>query len=310
MLLFKKQKNDLIPIKELKIDLERDLQTLTEQHLKDIFDLKFISSEFALHNFRIDTLAFDTESNAFAIIEYKRDRSFSIIDQGYSYLGLLLNNKADFILEYNEKTGSNLIRSKIDWSQSKVIFVANSYTTYQTNAINFQNLPIELWEARKYNDDIISYNQIKSSDTSESINVISKNTEIDKIAREVRTYSIDDHFPKGWEKGRDIFETLRVGVLLLDNRLEESPQKNYIGYKLNSKNIIELVARKNKIIVNLLRAQPKDVIDPEKKVYYQKNSFKNYHKHITEYEVNNSQDVIYAMSLIRQVYERYTYNKQ
>jgi hypothetical protein len=52
---------------------------------------------------RIDTLAFDPESRAFIIIEYKRDRNFSVIDQGMAYLNLMLNNKTDFILEYNER---------------------------------------------------------------------------------------------------------------------------------------------------------------------------------------------------------------
>ena len=61
-----------------------------------------MKSEFTLHNFRIDTLAFDEESKSFVIIEYKKDKSFSVVDQGYAYLSLMLNNKADFILEYNE----------------------------------------------------------------------------------------------------------------------------------------------------------------------------------------------------------------
>ncbi|MGI6481685.1 MAG: hypothetical protein ACOX08_00215, partial [Methanobacterium sp.] len=31
-----------------------------------------------------------------------KSSNFSVIDQGYAYLALLLNNTADFILEYNE----------------------------------------------------------------------------------------------------------------------------------------------------------------------------------------------------------------
>ena len=104
MPIFKIEGKTLVSVKELQIDLEKDIQNLTEANLELVFDLKFISSEFSLHNFRIDTLAFDDENNSFVIIEYKRDRSFSIIDQGYAYLYLMLNNKADFILEYNEKT--------------------------------------------------------------------------------------------------------------------------------------------------------------------------------------------------------------
>ena len=40
-----------------------------------------VKSEFAIKNFRIDTLAFDSKSKSFVIIEYKKDKNFSIIDQ-------------------------------------------------------------------------------------------------------------------------------------------------------------------------------------------------------------------------------------
>ncbi|MFZ1875504.1 MAG: hypothetical protein WAU25_00560, partial [Nitrososphaeraceae archaeon] len=66
-----------------------------------------------------------------------------VIDQGYAYLALLLNNKADFILLYNE-TGEKKTLNEVDWSQSRVIFISPSFTTYQRKAIEFRDLPIEL----------------------------------------------------------------------------------------------------------------------------------------------------------------------
>jgi hypothetical protein len=47
--------------------------------LNDLFELDFVKSEFELHGLRIDTLAFDNESKAFVIIEYKKDRNFSVM---------------------------------------------------------------------------------------------------------------------------------------------------------------------------------------------------------------------------------------
>jgi RecB family endonuclease NucS len=117
-------------IKEKSFKLEREIQEMTEQNLKLIFGLDFVKSEFSLNNFRIDTLAFDYDSNSFVIIEYKRDKNFSVIDQGYAYLSLMLNNKADFILEYNEKQGKILKRADVDWSQSRVMFISPSFTNY------------------------------------------------------------------------------------------------------------------------------------------------------------------------------------
>ena len=122
-------------IKEYPFKLEREIQFLTEINLNSVFRLHFVKSEFTLNNFRIDTLAFDKDSRSFVIIEYKRDKNFSVIDQGYAYLSLMLNNKADFILEYNENSKETLKRNDVDWSQSRVIFISPSFTTYQKEAI-------------------------------------------------------------------------------------------------------------------------------------------------------------------------------
>lgn len=117
------------------------VQRLTEANLQDLFDLTLVKSEFELHGLRIDTLAFGNESGAFVIIEYKKDRNFSVVDQGVAYLNLMLNNKADFILEYNEAFSNQpLKRENVDWSQSRIIFIAPEFTRHQQYAIGFKDL--------------------------------------------------------------------------------------------------------------------------------------------------------------------------
>ena len=113
-----------------------------------------MKSELALNNLRIDTLAYNPDTHAFIIIEYKKSQNFSVIDQGYAYLSLLLNNQADFILEYNQILNRNLSKKSVDWSQSRVIFVSPKFTRYQQQATNFQDLPFELWEIRQYENDV------------------------------------------------------------------------------------------------------------------------------------------------------------
>ena len=92
MALIKVKGKSLGQIHEVPFKLERDLQALVEDNLVLILGLQFVRHEFTLANPRVDTLAYDTDSKSFAIIEYKKDRNFSVIDQGMSYLGLLLNN--------------------------------------------------------------------------------------------------------------------------------------------------------------------------------------------------------------------------
>ena len=145
MPLFSIKSDRLERVKEVPFKSERkDIQCITESSLKEVFGFEFVKSELQLGSLRIDTLAFDSENRSFVIIEYKIDQSFSVIDQGYAYLGLLLNNKAEFILEYNESKGQGLKRDDVDWTQSKVIFVSPQFTKYQKQAINFRDLPIEL----------------------------------------------------------------------------------------------------------------------------------------------------------------------
>ncbi len=102
MALYSLENNVLKEINENPFKLERPLQELCENNLEKIFGINYVKSEFSIHNFRLDTLAFDEELKSFVIIEYKKDKNFSVIDQGYAYLSVMLNNKADFILEYNE----------------------------------------------------------------------------------------------------------------------------------------------------------------------------------------------------------------
>src|SRR5690606_23614737 len=126
MQLFTQAKNKLTILKEKPFKLEKDMQKLFEANLETITGLQLIKSEFMIKGQRFDTLAYDEDSQSFVIVEFKRERNFSVVDQGVSYLNLMLENKAEFIVEYNESQQQNLKRSDVDWSQTKVIFVSPS----------------------------------------------------------------------------------------------------------------------------------------------------------------------------------------
>ena len=104
MKLFSLQNKKLKACSVQQFKLEKEIQQVVENNLTELFSLDFVSSEVTFKNFRIDTLAYNRENKSFVIIEYKRDKNYSVVDQGYTYLSLMLNNKSDFILEYNEKS--------------------------------------------------------------------------------------------------------------------------------------------------------------------------------------------------------------
>ena len=240
---YKINSNKLELIKENPFKLEKEIQTLTEKNLKLIFGLDFVKSEFSLNNFRIDTLAFDHDASAFVIIEYKRDKNFSVIDQGYAYLSLMLNNKADFILEYNECGQSVLKRNDVDWSQSKVIFVSPSFTTYQREAINFKDLPIELWEVKRYDNETINYSQIQTSGAQESVKTISRDDDIvEAVNKEIKVYTEKEHLEVASPEILELYETIKNAITNLDG-IELKPTKKYIAF-VSGSNIADIHVQK------------------------------------------------------------------
>jgi len=300
MYIFKQSQNKLVPIKELRIDLEKDLQKVVEENLESVLGLKFISSEFSLNNLRIDTLAFDEETRSFVIIEFKKDRNFSVIDQGFAYLALMLNNEADFILEYNQKMNSNLKKDGINWDQSRVLFLSSSFTNYQVSAIDFKDLPIELWEVKKFDEGILSLNQLESQGAKKSIKMLSKNKTIESVSREIRNYTVDDHFKPGWNKSRELFNVIREKILALDDRIQEKVNKYYIGYKIGFYNVCAIHVFKSKLEVHLVRVEKSELRDPEKKVVeipWRKFAWGK----LCSYTVISLQDIDYAMFLVKQV---------
>ncbi len=302
MAIFEISTGRLNKIKPLSFKLEKEIQDLTEKNIHNIFGLQLVKSEFALNGLRIDSLAYDNENNSFVIIEYKRDKNFSVIDQGYAYLSLMLNNKADFILEYNENCNKNLKRENVDWSQSRVLFVSPAFSKYQQQAINFKDLPIELWEISKYENDLIQYTQLKSHDNSESIKKISKtNNVVSDVTDEVKVYTEEDHLGNCSEEVKSLYEELKTQILSIDDNIEVIPKKKYIAFKIE-RNFVDILPQKNKIKfwLNLVKGQLKDVDSIARDV----SSVGHWGNGDYEVSFSSSDELPILLSLIKQSYEK------
>ena len=250
MQIFKLKNSQLSPVSEKKFNLEKDLQTLVEKNLKAIFGYEFVASEFNVNNFWIDTLAFDPENKSFIIIEYKKDQGMSVVDQGYAYLAAMLNNKAEFILEYNEQLKKSLNRSNVDWSQSKVIFVSRHFTTHQKGAIEFKDLPIELWEVQRFEDDILVFNQLKQAEVKDSIKTVSKSKTVRDVSQEIKSYSLEEHLSKMDEKSKEIFMNLYNQILEIGDGITENVTKYYIGFRFHGTNFTSISHRGGIIVLH------------------------------------------------------------
>ena len=239
MEIFKEKNNSLESINQVPFKLEKDIQKIVEENTNNLFNLQFIASEVSVGNYRIDSLCFDVENNSFVIIEYKKGSSYSVIDQGYTYLQLLLNNKADFLLIYSDFVNKVTKPQDIDWSQSKIIFISQSFNSYQKDSVNFKGLPFALWEIAKYENNLFSLNQHQTSST-ETISTITsnENEKIKSVSKEIIQYE-ETHHTKKYKK--DLVENWNSFklLMLLEDNVNLKITKNYISFTIgNSKKTI------------------------------------------------------------------------
>ncbi|OTG61493.1 hypothetical protein B9T36_03640 [Acinetobacter sp. ANC 4204] len=301
MQLYQTQAETLTALTEDPFRLEKEIQTLFESNLYSFTGLEFVKSEFTIKNNRIDTLAFDSESQAFVIIEYKRERNYSVIDQGVSYLNLMLEYKADFIVEYNESQSQHLKRQDVDWSQTRIIFVSPSFTDFQKQSTNFKDLGIELWEIKRYQGGIVSVNPLQKTKSAPSIKQVQivESGDIKKIAKEIQQYDEDYHLADKTDDIKELYEQFRNSILNLSPDLELNIKKVYIAFQKNKRNLVYFSIQKNQIKI-WLNVKFTDIDDP-KNLVKNVTGIDHYGSGDCELKVCDTEDLEYILSLVKQL---------
>lgn len=211
----------------------------------------------------------------------------------------MLRHKADFILEYNEKTKSSLGRKDVDWSQSRILFLARSFTTHQKNAINFRDLPIELWEVELYDNSTILYREILSSEASESVKTITGDETIKTVNKELKSYTVEDHTNKKTEEIKNLFHDFQERVLELTGTKEKA-KKIYISYRVG---VIFAYVYLQKNAIKIHTPVPESELNDPKKI--SRKLGPNYYPCRTEIPLDKPADLLYVLDLVEQCY-RYT----
>ncbi|OFX89768.1 MAG: hypothetical protein A2W99_03815 [Bacteroidetes bacterium GWF2_33_16] len=298
MKLYHKNKESIALLKEVPFKLEKDIQNLFESQLKELLGLNLVKSEFTIKNRRIDTLAFDAQSKAFIIIEYKRSKNNSVVDQGFTYLNLMLENKADFIIEYNESCKATLQRKDVDWSQTRVIFVSTSFTENQKLATNFKDIAIELYEVKQYENEIIAINPIKKTSAATSIKPLTETDDaISKVSKEIKVYTEEDHMINKTEYIFELYETFKEAILNLSDNIEVEAKKDYIAFKKNS-NIVDITVQRKglKMWINLKKGN----LDDTKGLTRDVSETGHWGNGDYELIITDTSNLEYIMSLVKQ----------
>ena len=268
MPIFDISENKLIPVEQKNFALEKELQSLIENNLEEVFNCRFVATEFstgAQHAGRIDSLALSEEDNP-VIIEYKKVESSELINQSLFYLHWIQDHKGDFEIAAQKTLGNGV---KVDWSDVRVICIAPNYKKYDLHAVQVMGANIELWKYRLFTNNSLYLEEVLRSTKTTAISQSSgKNpvmVEAGKKAALVRataTYTLEEHFEGKSEEIKDLMREIREFITGLDSAIEEVPKKFYIAYK-SSKNIVCMGA-KDKNIKLFVKLKPSEVTEPPK----------------------------------------------
>lgn len=210
------------PSKPSGSDKEKQLQKLIENNLNTILEMTFIASEFSTtHGGRIDTLAIDNDKRP-VIIEYKFDRSSTILLQGLYYMDWLVENKAEF-----EKTVKNRLNQEviINWKSGiRLILIAKSFEIWDKFAVNRIKEEVELYEYTLYENNELNLEKItlpKDFRREAKISITS-----------IKEFSIEDQMNKiEDDKIKEIIIELREKIRLISDEIEERATKDHIVFK-------------------------------------------------------------------------------
>lgn len=275
---------------------EKGLQKLIEKNLLEMLNCRFIASEYpTTHGGRIDTLALD-ENNSPVLIEFKEHRDENVISQGLFYLHWLLDHKAEFEKEVEKVLNEKI---KVDWSQPRLITIAESYKKYDLFSIALIGVPVELKKYRIYENNILLLEDVELPKTGSS--VLKK-----KIAMDVKekipqaTYSLESHLRIASEGTKKIFYQLKEGILDFDSSISENIKKHFIAYKTPQINFVWLHMQKNAISIDMRVNKP--LSDPYK-IAKQIPEHYRWGKNLYRFKISNPEQIDAAINLIRQAYE-------
>lgn len=239
----KSQKIRVVPRSEFK--KEKELQTLLEENLEEVFGCKFIASEFRTgiaHAGRIDTLALSEDNNP-VIIEYKKVQDSNLVTQALYYLDWIKDHRGDFELAVRDKLGD----VAVDWSHVRVLCIAPEYDKFALHAVKHMGDGIELWQYHLYENGIIELSEIFRSVIQKAKKGSSSSTDSKKPKT---SHELQPLFKTATPKTLEMYEELNDYILGLNDAIFAVPTKLYIAYKL-AKNIACVEVQSHKLIITL-----------------------------------------------------------
>lgn len=276
-------------LKKKDFKLEKELQSLVEENLKELFGITFLATEYSTgqrHGGRMDTIGID-ENNSPVILEYKRNKNQNIINQALFYLDWLVDHKSAFELLVRDTLNQKI---EIDWSSPRVLCIAEEFNKYDTYAVDQMKRPIELIQYRVFEDNLFALDILTAAEESKGNNKSSTN----------KNYSVDYHLKNGTDKTRELFNELRDFTIELADDVVESPRKFYIAYRV-IRNFLCIEIHKAHLLL-YLRLAPTEV-DLEHDILRNVSNIGHFGTGDVEVRVESKDDIELAKNLIEKAYD-------
>jgi len=263
---------------------EEELQNLVEKHLPQLLKAFVIKSKQRIPNGEIDTLAI-SEDGVPCIIEYKRSKDETILNQIVYYYDWLLKEQAKYEFEKLKDAIPNLQGLEVDWSEIRLIIIAKSFSKWDESLIRHLDTDIEAY-AYSYHENELDLHR-------ERFGVSERRT-----STSIQRDTYEKHLEKAEGHTKEILEELRKQVLSLGDDIEEGYTPNYIKYVVKTIFLSVHVYRKH--LICHLRVNEETFSDP-----------KNLTKDISdrkwsvtrEFKIEEMDEIPYVIELIKQAYE-------
>ncbi len=229
---------------------ERNIQRLVEENSETLLNVRFLKTEHAFeaedgHNARIDSLGLD-ENNCPVIIEYKRDGKDTVINQGLFYMDWLVKHPKDFAWLVLEKFGKK-VADEIDWSQPRLICIAQDFSRYDAFAIKQMPANIDLIRYRIYENNHLLFELVNSSNNEETKSVAHDVAKKDhNLHKKVKT--VTKKLEGSSSEIKNLYKELDDYLLSLGEDVQKKILMHYIAYR-RLKNFASVQFYSNKILV-------------------------------------------------------------
>lgn len=268
---------------------ERQLQLYVEKNLRGFLKCHFLKNFYNIPGGEIDTLAI-TEDGVPCIIEYKHKQEDRILNQIVFYYDWLSQKSTKFEFERIVKENEATKDLNIDWSDIRLICIAETYSKWDISLIKHLDTAIECRTYVYHEDELDILEPI--------FNQSGKQKSHENKQATIKEMTLEDHRNKASESGKKLLDNFREKILELGNDITEGYTPEYIKYTVNT-NFLEIHTKRKWLIITF-KPNERKFLDPKKRA---KDIASRKWSQTREMKIENEEDINYAVGLVKQAYD-------